>query len=75
MEITNHEELKKKLDEAIKAYNETRPHQSLKMMPPVVYENYLEMINTETRNKMKIYTIKVDKDQLNNTQLNLFEPL
>jgi len=73
MEITNWKELKAKLDEAIKAYNETRPHQSLKMMPPVVYENYLRTIKKENRNKMKIYTVKTNKDEVLNTQLNLFD--
>jgi len=75
MEITNWKELKAKLDEAIKAYNETRPHQSLKMMPPVVYENYLRTIKKENRNKMKIYTVKTNKNEALNTQLNLFDSL
>lgn len=75
MEITNRAELKKKLDEAIKAYNETRPHQSLKMMPPIVYEKYLKTINKENRRKMKIYTVTISQDESRNAQLNLFEPL
>lgn len=75
MEITNWKEIKAKLDEAIRAYNETRPHQSLKMMPPVVYENYLMNIKKENRNKMKIYTVKINKDEVLNTQLNLFDSL
>ena len=75
LEINNREELKRKLDEAIKAYNETRPHQSLKKMPPVVYENYLQTISKEARIKMKIYTIKINKDEPMENQLNLFEPL
>jgi len=75
MEINNRKELKEKLDDTIKAYNETRPHQSLKMMPPIVFEKKLAMINKEQRNKMKIYTVKINKGELLNTQLNLFEPL
>ena len=75
MEIINWKELKAKLDEAIKTYNETRPHQSLKMMPPVVYENYLMTIKKENRKKMKIYTVKINKDEALNTQLNLFDSL
>ena len=75
MEITNKQELKKKLDEAIKAYNETRPHQSLKMMSPVVYENYLMKIEKEKRYKMTIYTVKVNKDEPDKRQLSLFEKL
>lgn len=75
MEIKNLQELKMKLDEAIKAYNETRPHQSLKKMSPVAYENHLTTINKENRIKMKIYTIKINKDQPISNQLNMFEPL
>ena len=75
MEINNREELKMKLDEVIKAYNETRPHQSLKKMSPVVYEDYLASINKENRIKMKIYTVKISKDETMNNQLNLFNSL
>jgi putative transposase len=75
MEINNREGLKIKLDEAIRAYNETRPHQSLKKMPPVVYENYLASINKENRIKMKIYTVKINKDESMINQLNLFDSL
>jgi transposase InsO family protein len=73
MEIRNKEELKKKLVEAIKAYNETRPHQSLRMMSPMEYEKYLLNIEKEKRHKMKIYTIEVSKEEQSTTQLNLFE--
>ena len=75
MEIRNKEELKKKLDEAIKAYNETRPHQSLKMMPPMEYEKHLLKTEKEKRHKMKIYTIEVNKEEQSTMQLNLFEKL
>ena len=75
MQIGNRQELKNKLHEAIKAYNETRPHQSLKMMSPIQYENYLMNIEKEKRHKMTIYTIKTSKDASDNKQLNLFETL
>jgi len=75
MEINNWQGLKKKLDEAIKAYNETRPHQSLNMLSPVQYENYLMKIEKEKRNKMTIYTVKINEGELGNSQLNLFEKL
>lgn len=73
MEINNKKELKKKLNDAIKAYNESRPHQSLNMMSPVQYENYLIKTEKEKRNKMKVYTIKIKESESINTQLNLFD--
>ena len=75
MEINNRKELNKKLDEVIKAYNETRPHQSLKKMSPAEYENDLNQIQKEKRRKMIIYTVKLNEDQPSNKQLNLFESL
>lgn len=75
MEIRTKEELKKKLGEAIKAYNETRPHQSLKMMSPIEYEKHLLTIEKEKRHKMKIYTIEINKEEQTTIQLNLFEKL
>jgi len=72
MEIDNEKELKKKLTDAIEAYNETRPHQSLNMLSPVQYENWLMKIEKEKRNKMTIYTVKVKEGESMNTQLNLF---
>ena len=75
MEINNSKELNKKLNEVIKTYNETRPHQSLKKMSPAEYENDLNQIQKEKRRKMIIYTVKLNEDQPSNKQLNLFEPL
>lgn len=75
MEINNTRQLKNKLDEAIKAYNETRPHQSLKMMSPVQYEKYLLKTEKEKRNKMTVYTIKINDPEAANKQLNLFEKI
>jgi putative transposase len=75
MEINNCKELGKKLNEVIKTYNETRPHQSLKRMSPVQYENYLKQTEKEKRKKMTIYTVKLNENQPSNQQLNLFDSL
>lgn len=75
MEINNRKEMEKKLAEVIVSYNETRPHQSLQKMSPVEYEKQLAEVSKENRRKMKIYTIKLDKNKPENTQLNLFESL
>ena len=72
MEINNRRQLDTKLNETIKAYNESRPHQSLNKMSPVEYENYLLRIPEEKRSKMKIYTIKLNADASITKQLNLF---
>jgi len=73
MEINNKRQLETKLNETIKAYNETRPHQSLNKMPPVEYENYLLKVPAEKRSKLKIYTVKINADASITKQLNLFE--
>jgi putative transposase len=75
MEINNRKELEKKLDEVIKTYNEKRPHQSLKKMSPIQYENYLKQIEKKSRKKMAIYTVKLNEGEPLNKQLNLFDPL
>ena len=75
MQINNRKELEKKLDEVIKTYNETRPHQSLKKMSPVQYENHIKQIKKENRMKMTIYTVKLNQDDTSDKQLNLFDPL
>ena len=75
MEINSRQELNERLGEAIKAYNESRPHQSLKMLSPVQYENRLIHIEKEKRNKMTIYTVKTNPGESAHTQLNLFEKL
>ncbi len=72
MEINSKRQLDTKLDETIKAYNETRPHQSLNKMSPVEYENYLFKVPTEKWSKMKIYTVKLSADASITKQLNLF---
>jgi transposase InsO family protein len=74
-EINNKRQLQTQLDETIKAYNETRPHQSLNKMSPVEYENYLLKVPKEKRSKMKIYTVKLNTDASFTKQLNLFDEL
>jgi putative transposase len=72
MEINNKRQLDTKLNETIKAYNHSRPHQSLNKMSPAEYEKYLLIIPEEKRSKMKIYTIKLNADASTTKQLNLF---
>jgi len=72
MEVGNRKQLDIKLDNTIKAYNETRPHQSLGYMSPVQYEKYLLGIEKDKRNKMTIFTIKKDEKSGYHGQLNLF---
>ena len=71
-EINNKKQLEAQLHETIKAYNESRPHQSLCKMSPIQYENYLLKVPTEKRIKMKIYTVKLNADASTTKQLNLF---
>jgi len=71
--ISNAKELSNKLSEAVKAYNEQRPHQSLHSMSPVQYEKYLETIENNKRSKMTIYTVKLNSENKLDTQLDLFE--
>lgn len=73
MEINNKRQLQAKLDETIKTYNETRPHQSLHKMSPIEYENYLLKIPADKRSKMTIYTVKLNADASITKQLNLFD--
>lgn len=71
--IENTWQLDGKLVEAVKAYNEHRPHQSLNGMSPVEYENDLKTIENDKRKKMKIFTVKTDNNNKPDTQLDLFE--
>ena len=74
-DIDNVKELTYKLADAIKAYNEQRPHQSLNGMCPVEYEKYLETIENKKRKKMTIYTVKTDNTNRLDIQLDLFKQL
>lgn len=71
--INNKKQLQTELDETIKTYNETRPHQSLHKMSPLQYEKYILNIAVEKRSKIKIYTIKLNADDYSTKQLNLFD--
>ncbi len=73
MEINNRIQLDIKLNEAVKAYNESRPHQSLNKISPVEYENHLLKITSDKRSKMKIYTVRLNADASVTKQINLFE--
>ena len=72
-DIKTAKELSNRLREAVKAYNEQRPHQSLNGMSPVQYEKHLEAIDKKKRKKMTIYTIKLNNENRLDTQLQLFE--
>lgn len=73
MEINNRPQLELKLNETVKAYNETRPHQSLNKMSPVQYEKHLLKIPEQKRNKMKVYTVKLNDKISETRQLYLFD--
>ena len=72
-EINSKRQLETQLAATIKAYNESRPHQSLGKMSPIEYENQLLKVTVEKRTKMKIYTVKLNADTSITKQLNLFE--
>lgn len=71
MEIKNEKDLKQKVEQVIRTYNEQRPHQSLAFMSPIKYEEYLKTIPKEKRKGMEIYTVKKAYDQLDPSQLKL----
>lgn len=73
MEINNRRQLEIKLEETVRSYNETRPHQSLSKMSPVQYEKSLLGAAQEKRSKMKIYTVKMSEKSIYTRQLNLFD--
>jgi putative transposase len=69
MNIKTYQELKQKLNQVIKTYNNLRPHQSLNKMTPIQYEQYLKKIPMEKRKKMEIYTVNKDIDYKDPNQL------
>lgn len=71
MEIKSEKELKQKVARVISTYNEQRPHQSLSLMTPIQYEEYLKTIPKEKRKPMEIYTVQKNMEQVNKNQLNL----
>jgi len=71
MEIKNEKELKQKVERVIRTYNEQRPHQSLSLMTPVRYEEFLKTIPKEKRKQMEIFTVKKENNQPDPNQLKL----
>lgn len=71
MDIKDEKDLKEKLLRVIESYNAKRPHQSLKGMTPLVYEEFIKIIPKEKRIKMEIYTVQKDHDYLDPNQLKL----
>lgn len=72
-EINNRRQLEAQLASTIRAYNESRPHQSIGKMSPIAYENYLLKVPVEKRTNMKIYTVILNAEASITKQLNLFE--
>jgi len=54
--INSYDELKGKLDKAVKLYNEERPHWSLNCYSPNHYESELNNIHIDKRNVMMLYS-------------------
>lgn len=73
MQINNAKQLGTKLDEVIKSYNGTRPHQSINRLSPIQYEDSLIEIPKEKRTKMTIYTVKTSQNEEQKNQLELFK--
>jgi transposase InsO family protein len=73
MNITNPKDLARKLSDAVRAYNEQRPHQSLKGMSPVQYEKHLKTIEKDKRREMTIFTAELNQENKLETQLDLFK--
>lgn len=73
--IGSKKELNQRLQQAVKAYNEARPHESIGKMPPALYEEKLKFIPQEKRAKMKIYTVSKYQNNFKSSQLNLFQQL
>ena len=73
--IGSKKQLGQRLQQAVKAYNESKPHESIGKIPPLSYESKLQSIPKEKREKMKIYTVSKYHDNFNSRQLNLFQQL
>lgn len=69
--IPNETILKRKVDQAVKTYNTSRPHQSIGKKSPMEYEQILETIPMENRIKMEIHTSSNQHDFVDPKQLNL----
>ncbi len=65
-------QLKRKLRDAVEAYNFDKPHSSLLDKSPVEYEKYLRSIPLEQRSKMQIFTYDNQKEFIDPRQMELF---
>lgn len=71
--IESREQLEIEMSKTIEAYNQYRPHQGIKLMTPVEYEELIAKTPEENRVKMTIYTATNSEKEPSNKQLNLFE--
>ncbi len=69
--ITNFNQLRKKLQDAVWAYNFEKPHRSLGKLTPVEFEESLNELAVEQRKELIIYTHKQNSDNSNTLQLEL----
>lgn len=68
--IESFSQLAKKLKKAIQAYNQDRPHDSLKGMNPIQFEHNIKSIDMKQRTALKIYTSEfTDRTWINPLQL------
>lgn len=67
--ITNFSQLRKKLQDAVWAYNFEKPHRSLGKQTPVEFEESLKEIPVEKRKELVIYTYNQNDDNSNPAQL------
>lgn len=72
--ITNFIQLRKKLDDAVWAYNYSKPHQAhlqFGKLAPVEFEEYIKELPVEKRPKITIYTHQQNDDNIDTSQLEL----
>jgi len=68
-EITNFNQLRKKLEDAVWAYNFEKPHRSLGKLTPVEFEESIKELVVEQRKELIIYTHKQNDDNSSAIQL------
>ena len=73
--IDSKKEPGRRLQQAVKACNESRPHEGIGKLSPLRYEEKLKAIPQEKRVKMKIYTAPKQQGNFDPKQLNLFQQL
>ena len=68
--IKTQRELYKKLNETVWAYNNDRPHESLKKMTPVEFENFVKELKIDQKPVLgPLFTDKRNSDKTNTNQL------